>query len=51
MGKGTTTGAFQVTLVVKNLSANTGDLRDASLIPSAPSIPGPRWFRPSSRSE
>ena len=51
MGKGTTTGAFQVTLVVKNLSANTGDLRDASLIPSPPTIPGPLWFRPSSRSE
>ena len=50
MGKGTT-GAFQVTGVVKNLSADTGNLRDASLIPSPPTTRGPCWFRPSSRSE
>ena len=50
MGKGTI-GAFQVRRLVKNLSANTGNLRDASLIPSPPTTHGPCWFRPSSRSE
>ena len=30
-----TNGTFQVALVVKNLPANAGDLRDASLIPGS----------------
>ena len=34
------TGASQVALVIKNLPANAGDIRDAGLIPGSGRFPG-----------
>ena len=40
LGKETSFGASQVALVVKNLPANAGDLRDGGLIPGSGRSPG-----------
>ena len=40
LGKETSFGASQVALVVKNLPANAGDVRDTGLIPGSGRSPG-----------
>ena len=39
-------GASQVVLVVKNLSANAGDIKDVSLIPGSGRSPGEECGNP-----
>ena len=40
LGKGGDARAFQVVLVVKNLPANAGDIRDTGFIPGSGRYPG-----------
>jgi hypothetical protein len=46
LGKGGDARAFQMVLVVKNLPANAGDIRDTSFIPGLGRCPGGGYGRP-----
>ena len=48
LGKGGDARAFQVVLVVKNLPANAGDIRDTGLIPGSGRASGGELGSPSS---